>query len=54
MNDSLLVRRFQCLRDLIRDRQRFFERYRPALNSFCQRFAGNQLHYKELLFVCLF
>src|SRR6476620_5425732 len=44
VNDSLLVRRFQRLSQLLRQRQYFVNRNRSALQSFLQRFSINQLH----------
>src|SRR5262245_39626620 len=38
----LLVCRFQCIADLLRDDERFFDRYWPACNSIRQCFAFDE------------
>ena len=43
MDDALLVRRFERVGDLPRDRQRLVERQRPARDAIGQRVALDQL-----------
>ena len=47
MDDALLVRRFECLGDLLRDRQRVIKRDRPAGNSLGKIFPLHQLHHER-------
>src|SRR4051794_27168119 len=44
MNDSLLVRRFECVRDLLRHRQRLVDRNRAARDALRQIVALNEFH----------
>jgi hypothetical protein len=44
MNDPLLMRRFERVRDLFRDRQRFVDRDRPARNALRQVLAFDEFH----------
>ena len=44
MDDPLLVRRFERLGDLLRDRQRFVERDRAARDSLREILALDQFH----------
>jgi len=48
MNDSLLVRRFQRLGDLFRDRQPFIDRDRAARNALGQIVAIDQFHHERV------
>ncbi len=54
VNDPLLVRRFERLRDLLRDRQRFVDRDRPARDSLREVFALDQFHHESVGSVGLF
>ena len=47
MDDSLLVRRFQRLRDLLRDGQRLIERNRPASDPLRQIVALDEFHHER-------
>ena len=47
MDDALLVRRLERLRDLLRDRQRFAEWYRSARNPLRELLAIDQFHDDE-------
>jgi hypothetical protein len=47
MDDPLLVRRFERLGDLRRDRQRFGERDRPFRNAVGQRRPLDELHHQR-------
>ena len=44
MDDPLLMRRFERVRDLFRDRQRFVDRDRPARDALRQILAFDELH----------
>jgi hypothetical protein len=44
VNDALLVRGFERLRNLLRDRQRFIKWNRPLRNAVSQRWSLDQLH----------
>ena len=46
MDDPGLVRRFQRVSDLLRDRQRLGERYRSPRNHHRQIVAFDQLHHE--------
>ena len=46
MDDAALVRRFERLGDLPRDRQRFVERDRPPRDAIGQRRTVDQLHHE--------
>ena len=46
MDDALLVRGFERLGDLLRDRQRFVERNRSARDALRQVLAFDQLHHQ--------
>ena len=48
MDDALLVRRFERLCDLSRDRQRFVEGNRPLRNPIGERRPVDQLHDERL------
>src|SRR5262245_23068138 len=48
MDDALLVRCFERLRDLLRDRQRLIELDRTAAGALRQVLALDQLHHKRL------
>ena len=48
MNDPLLVRRLERLRDLLRDRQRFVERDRAARNTLREIVALDEFHHEGL------
>ena len=54
MDDSFLMRRFQCFADLLRNLQRFIDRNRPALDAFRQRFSFDKFHHQELAFAGFF
>ena len=47
MNDALLVRGFQGLRDLLRDGQRFIERDRAARDPLRQIVAFDEFHHER-------
>ena len=47
MDDALLVRRFERLGDLLRDRQRLVERNRPLRDAVGQRRPLDQLHHQR-------
>ena len=47
MNDSLFVRRFERLRDLLRDRQRFVDRNRPLRNSIRKRWTLHEFEHER-------
>ena len=47
VDDPLLVRRFERLGDLPRDRQRFVERNRPARDPLGERLALDQLQHER-------
>ena len=47
MNDPLFMRRFERLRDLLRDRQRLVDRDRPARNALRQVLALDELHHQR-------
>ena len=47
MNDPLFMRRFERLRDLLRDRQRLVDRDRPAHNALRQVLALDELHHQR-------
>ena len=47
MDDPLLVRRFERLGDLPRDRQRLVERDRPVRDPIGERRAFDQLHHQR-------
>jgi hypothetical protein len=44
VNDAAFVRRFERLRDLLRNLQSFIDRNRAALDSFAEGFTLDQLH----------
>ena len=44
MDDSLLVRRFEGLGDLLRDRQRLVEGMGPRVNPLCEILALDEFH----------
>ncbi len=46
MNDPLLVRRFECIRDLARDRQRFWEKNRALRDAVGESRAFDQFEDK--------
>ena len=48
MDDALLVRRFERVGDLPRDRQRLLQRNGPACEAIGQRLALDQLQHEEL------
>jgi len=48
VDDAVLVRLFQRLRDLLRDLERFVHGDRPALQAFRELFALDQLHGEEV------
>ena len=48
MDDPLLVRRFERLGDLLRDRQRLIDRDRSARNALRQVVAFDQLHHERV------
>ena len=48
MNDALLVRGFERLGDLPRDRERLVERERPARDAVGERLALDQLHHERV------
>ena len=47
MNDPLLVRRFERLGDLLRDRQRLVERDRAARDPLREVLALDELHHER-------
>ena len=47
MDDALLVRRFERLGDLLRDRQRLVDRDRPARNALRQVLALDEFHHQR-------
>ena len=47
MDDALLVRRFEGLCDLLRDRQRFVERDRPARDALREILTLDELHHER-------
>ena len=47
MNDPLLVRRFEGIGDLFRDRQRFVERNRPARDPLREILAFDELEHER-------
>ena len=47
MDDPLLMRRFERLCDLLRDRQRLVDRDRPARNALRQVLALDELHHQR-------
>ena len=47
MDDALLVRRFERLGDLLRDRQRFVERDRAARDALREIVALDQFHHER-------
>ena len=48
MDDALLVRRFERLGDLLRDRQRFVERDRAARDPLRQILALDEFHHERV------
>ena len=54
MNDALLVRRFQCLGDLLGDGQCLVERNRPLRDTVRERRSLDQLHHERADTVALF
>ena len=54
MDDSLLVRRFKRLRDLLRDRQRFVERNRSTRDALREILAFDEFHHEGLHAVGIF
>ncbi len=46
MDDSLLVRRVECVGDLLRDGQDFIDRDRAAHNALRQIIALDELHHE--------
>jgi len=54
MDDALLVRRFERLRDLLRDGQRLVNRDRPARNALRQILALDELHHDRAHTATLF
>jgi hypothetical protein len=50
MDDTLLVRGFERLGDLARDRQRFVERYRSARDSLREIFPLDEFHHEGVAF----
>ena len=47
VDDALLMRRFQRLGDLLRNRQRLIQRYRPLRDPVSERRAFNQLQHQR-------
>ena len=47
MNDAVLVRGFERLGDLLRDRQRLVERNRPLRDAVGERRSLDQLHHER-------
>ncbi len=52
MDDALLVRRFERVGDLFRDRQRFVERNRAARDALRQILALDQFHHERVTPAC--
>ena len=54
MNDPLLVRGFQCLGNLFRNRQRLVDWYWSLSNAVCQRRPFDQLQHQRFLTLSFF
>src|SRR5262245_2410029 len=48
MNDTLLMSGLECLRNLMRNLERFFRGNRSAFDALGQRFAFDKLHHQEV------
>jgi hypothetical protein len=48
MDDATLVRVFEAIRDLLRNRQGFVERDRPMRDALGEGWSFNQLHYQRV------
>jgi hypothetical protein len=47
MDDALLVRGLKGFRDLLRDRQRFIDRYRASCNALREIVAFDEFHHQS-------
>jgi hypothetical protein len=54
MDDSFFVRGFECLRDLLSDRERLIDGDRPMCNALVQALTVNELEHEELRAVGFF